>query len=76
MPLPHYFVIIKLVVTTATLPVTCHIRLREATFSHENMAVSVRIKYHKTWGTLRSINFIPWRRTRFVGTLKTIFYFR
>ena len=43
MPLPRYFVIIKLVVTTATLPVTCHIRLREATFSHENMAVSVRI---------------------------------
>ena len=43
----------QLVITTVTLPVTCHIGLREATFSHENMPVS-RKKYHKTWGALDS----------------------
>ena len=31
-----------------------HIRLREATFSHENMLVSIRKKYHQTWGALGS----------------------
>ena len=41
-------------ITTVTLPVTCHIGLREATFSHENMLVSTRKKYHKTWGALGS----------------------
>ena len=44
----------QLVITTVTLPVTCHIGLREATFSHENMPVSIRKKYHKTWGALGS----------------------
>ena len=53
-PLSRYFVISLIVITTVTLPVTCHIGLREATFSHENMPVSIRKKYYKTWGALGS----------------------
>ena len=55
-PLPRYFVISLWLnrIKTVTLSVTCHIRLREATFSHENMLVSLRKKYHQTWGALGS----------------------
>ena len=50
----HQPIYIPISITTVTLPVTCHIGLREATFSHENMAVSIRKKYHKTRGALGS----------------------
>ena len=59
------------VITTVTLPVTCHTRRREATFCHEDMLVSIRKKYHQTWRAIKNQ-----RRKRFLETLKTIFYFR